>query len=157
MSNQRAPGRRLFGGAAAKSDLRIVAIFTAVLSCVGISDLTFRSGGGIALIVIALLTLVGLGVLWRRWNRSRRGYARLPQHRSSRLQRTRIGFLLASHPSLSNGVVVVLIYTAALCLAGVGVTGGTVGTVVLVSFAVLASVGASAVFQLRQRARTHNG
>lgn len=157
MSNQRAPDWRLFGGSAAKSDLRIVVIFTAVLSCVGISDLMFRSGGGIALIVIALLTLVGLGVLWRRWNRSRRGYARLPQQRSTRLQRTSIGFLLASHPSLSNGVVVVLIYTAALCLAGVGVTGGTVGTVVLVSFAVLASVGAFAVFQLRQRARTHNG
>lgn len=157
MSNQRAPDWGLFGGAAAKRDLRIIIIFTAVMSCIGITDLMFRSGGGIALIVIGLLTLVGLGVLWRRWNRSLCSSARPPQHRSTRLQRTRIGFLLASHPSLSNGVVVLLIYIAALCLAGVGVTGGTVGTVVLVSFAVLASVGAFAVFQLRQRARTHNG
>lgn len=153
MPNQPASASRLFGGAAARKDLRFIVIFTAVLSSIGIADLLFRSSGGVVFIVVALLAIVGLYVLWRRWKRSLSGSARLHQHRS-RVSRTRIGFLILSHPSLGNSLVIVLLYIAALCLAGVGVTGGTLATVILVSFAVLSAVAAFAVFQIRQRART---
>lgn len=104
-------------------------------------------------IVAALLAIVGLYVLWRRWKRSPSGSSRLHQHRS-RGPRTRIGFLMVGHPSLANSLVIVLLYIAALCLAGIGVTGGTLATVILVSFAILSAVAAFAVFQIRQRART---
>ena len=57
---------RLFGGAAARRDLRFIVIFTVALSSVGSTDLMFRSSAGIVLIVVALLTIVGLYVLWHR-------------------------------------------------------------------------------------------
>lgn len=156
MPNQPASDSRLFRGTAARKDLRFIVIFTSALSSIGIADLMFRSNGGVVFIVVGLLAIVGLYVLWRRWKGSLSDSARLHQHRSP-VPRTRIGFLLVSHPSLANSLVVVLLYIAALCLVGVGVTGGTLATVILLSFAVLSAVAAFAVFQIKQRARTEGG
>jgi hypothetical protein len=138
------------GSTPAKTDLRIVGIFTAALCLVGLTDLMFRTSGATALIVIVLLAVGGLLVLWRIWNRSRNVSARTPRHRSTRLPKTKLGSLMASQPTLSNSLVVMLAYVVVLSLAGVMVTGLTLAGVVLVSFAVLAAAGAFAAFRFRQ-------
>jgi hypothetical protein len=116
----------------------------------GLTDLMFRTSGATALIVILLLAVGGLLVLWRIWNRSRNVSARTPRHRSTRLPKTKLGSLMASQPTLSNSLVVMLAYVVVLSLAGVLVTGLTMAGVVLVSFAVLAAAGAFAAFRFRQ-------
>ncbi|MDQ1058473.1 hypothetical protein QFZ23_002374 [Arthrobacter globiformis] len=53
-----------------------------------------------------------------------------------------------------NSLVVVLVYVGVLNLAGVLVTGMTMAGAVLVTFAVVAIVGAFAAFRFRQNTRT---
>lgn len=141
MQIQRSSNWHQGGGVVAKTDLLIIGIFTAAVSCVGVSQLLFQSGGAMLLILLALLAAAWMFVLWRRPAKED-SEATTPVAMTSSNPPSAMPGRESIAPRPSKRLRVGLIYIAALCGAGVVVTGGTMGTVVLVAIAVLAIVGA---------------
>ncbi|WP_441415620.1 hypothetical protein [Arthrobacter sp. 2MCAF14] len=139
----------------AKKDLLVIGIFTAILSCIGIFELMLRSGR-LAVFVIPLLAAAGLYAAWRGWKRSRNVSPSPARHKSSP-PKSRVGPLWANQRTLANRLVVLFVYIAGLCWAGVVVSGGTMATALLMSFAILATIGAVGSFVFRQKSRTPTG
>lgn len=138
----------LGGGALAKWDLLIIGILTAAVSCIGISELLFRSGGAVALLLLSLLVVCGSYGLGQQSKKNAIGSGeRGPGDLS--LSEGRVT-TLRNKASLPNRLTVVFAYIAVLCWAGVVFTGGTMATVVLVVLALLATLGASHTFLRRQ-------
>lgn len=102
------------------------------------------------LILLALLSAAWIYVLWRRPAEAESAHTRPVEMTSSKPPSAMPG-REAVAPSLSKQVLVGFIYIAALCGAGVVVTGGTMGTVVLVTIAVLA------IFLFGQASRSRSG
>lgn len=156
MQTQRSSNGNQDGGVIARKDLLIIGIFTAVVSCVGVSQLLFQSGGAMLLILLALLSAAWIYVLWRRPAEAESAPTS-PVEMTSRKPPSVVPVREAIARGLSKQVLVAFIYMAALCGAGVVVTGGTMGTVVLVTIAVLAIIGAVFTFLFGQASRSRSG
>lgn len=156
MQTQRSSNWHRDGGVIARKDLLIIGIFTAVVSCVGVSQLLFQSGGTMLLILLTLLSAAWIYVIWRRPAETESAPTTPVEMTSSKPPSAMPG-REAIAPGLSKQLLVGFIYIAALCGAGIVVTGGTMGTVVLVAIAVLAIIGALITFLFGQASRSRSG
>lgn len=155
MQIQGSPAWHRDGGVVVKKDLLILGVSTAVVSSVGVSQLLFQSGAPMLLILLALLSSAWLYVLRRKPAKTRPAIAPVEKTSSKPFSAMRVREAIA--PRLPKQLLVGFTYVAALCVAGIVVTGGTMGTVVLVSIAVLALIGAVISFLFVQASRSRSG
>ncbi|MFJ5696605.1 hypothetical protein [Arthrobacter sp. NPDC093139] len=136
-----------------KKDLLTLGILTAVVCCVGIAELMFRSGAVTALILVGLVA-VGWLIAFLLRSPMRKPGNEIPRPRALTIPRPVVE-RTQTRSSLVNGPVVLFAYVVLLCLAGVVVSGGTMATVVFGAFAIIATLGGvvSAMFSQKTRSR----